>query len=91
MLEAEVPSYSDAALKQLFRRSLQPLDGEEAGTYATVLAIALADVGDERFARVLQEMPVAVRRAVARRVEWMWQSAGLDYPRTRAVVRGAGA
>jgi hypothetical protein len=48
--------------------------------------IALASLGDDRFAEVLSREPVDVQRAVYREISPLWTDFGLRYPKTEALL-----
>ena len=85
--EFPTPSYSDKALDALLASSADPtLDGERAELQASAVAVALAAIGDARFAHSLSRQTEAVRHAVARDISLLWRRYGLHYPRTQSLL-----
>jgi hypothetical protein len=68
------------------RRSTNPeLDGEGAELQTSSLALALEEVGDDRFSAVLSRQESAVQKEVTDSIRNMWRHYGLKYPKTRAI------
>ena len=81
------PTYHPEQLDALLSRSTDPtLDGGRAEMQASVVALALAAVGDELFAAALERQSVEVRQAVAREISHLWTHYRLRYPRTQAML-----
>ena len=82
------PKYAAGELETLMDRSTDPtLDGEYAEGQASALAVALATVGDELFAKTLATRNRDVQAAVIRYIDYMWTHYKLRYPRTQAIAR----
>ncbi len=76
----------DAGLEALMRRSTNPkLDGEGAEMQTSTMALALAEVGDDRFSAVLSRQTPEVQKEVTDSISNMWRHYKLDYPKTRAI------
>ena len=85
--EFPTPSYSENALDALLASSADPtLDGESAELQSSAVAVALAVVGDERFALSLSRQTKSVRDAVARDISPLWMCYGLNYPRAQSLL-----
>ena len=83
------PAYSDTQLDALLARSADPsLDGERGEEQASAVAVALAVVGDQHFARALSHQSRAVQGAIARDISYLWTHYRLDYPQTQALLQG---
>ena len=81
---SEVSEYSDEDLVALMEGALRPgMDGAVSEGYMSSLMVALAAVGDLRFAQILAQRSPLVQRKVARYVESAWSFSGLTYPHTR--------
>ena len=50
------------------------------------MAVALADVGDERFSSVLSRQTPAVQASVTEAISYMWRHYHLRYPKTAAIA-----
>ena len=82
------PSYSDDALDALLTASADPtLDGERAEGQASSVAVALAVVGDQRFALSLSRQPDSVRHRVGQWISYLWTHYRLHYPQTQALLQ----
>ena len=85
---AQPSSYTPEHLDALLRRSGDPaLDGEYAEAQASRLAVALASVGDKKFAEALSSQSTEVKRMVGLFISPLWTRYGLHYPRTQAVLQ----
>jgi hypothetical protein len=85
--EYALPFYTREQLDQRLRKSADPtLDGKYAAAQTSSIAIALASVGDDRFAEVLSREPDDVQRAVYREISPLWTDFGLRYPKTEALL-----
>lgn len=80
--------YSDAQIQALFSRSeeVHPLDGERAELHMSALRYALAAAGDEHYAALLAQEPVARQQAVAQFLHRPLSFGGLSYPLTEALL-----
>lgn len=82
------PHYTGEELASLFAESADPtLAGERAESHTYALALALAAVGDDRFATALSRQPTAIQQPVLRDVSPLWLKGGLHYPRTEALLK----
>src|SRR5262245_37885766 len=82
------PRYTSNQLDALLRASADPtLDGERSEAQTSRLVVALASVGDERFAEALSLQSVRVKHMVAFFISVLWKRDGLHYPRTEAVLQ----
>lgn len=82
------PKYSSDQLDKLLRASADPkLGGDRAEAQASRVAVALASVGDSRFARALAHQPANIQRAVARQIHYLWTRDRLHYPETEALLK----
>jgi hypothetical protein len=89
--EYALPVYTREQLGQRLRRSADPtLDGKYAESQKSSIAIALASVGDDRFADVLWRESDDVQRAVYRDISPLWTDFGLQYPKTEALLHKFG-
>jgi hypothetical protein len=61
------------------------LDGEGAEMQTSRMALALAEVGDDRFSAVLMRQTSEVQEEVTDSISNMWRHYQLDYPKTRAI------
>jgi hypothetical protein len=85
--EYALPFYTREQLWRRLRKSADPtLDGKYAEAQTSTVAIALASVGDDRFADVLSHESDDVRRAVYREISPLWTDFGLQYPKTEALL-----
>ncbi|MEO5716253.1 MAG: hypothetical protein ABIT37_22425 [Luteolibacter sp.] len=76
----------DASLEALMRRSINPgLDGEGAELQISRVAVALAEVGDDRFCAVLSRQEPAEQKEVTDSICYMWRHYELRYPKTRVI------
>lgn len=83
-----VPSYTEEALDALLFRSADPtLDGEYAEGQMSTVVIALAVIGDEKFAAALSRQSPEVLRAVSHDISYLWTKFELSYPRTQALLQ----
>jgi hypothetical protein len=85
--EYEIPTYGPGELEKLMDRSADPtLDGEYAEGQTTAILVALATVGDERFAATLATRSHEVQVAVLGSCRFMWRTYPLDHPKTQAIA-----
>jgi hypothetical protein len=81
------PTFGPGELEALMDRSTDPtLDGEYGEVQSSDVAVALATVGDERFAKALTTRSREVQVAVIRSVSYMWIDYRLHYPQTQAIA-----
>ncbi|HEU5245750.1 MAG TPA: hypothetical protein VFU09_01535 [Candidatus Udaeobacter sp.] len=81
--DLSAPSYTSAQPDMLLRASANPtLDGERAEAQTSRLAVALACVGDEKFAEALSRQSDRVKHMVAFFISTLWTRFDLRYPRT---------
>ena len=81
------PTFGPGELEALMDRSADPtLDGEYAEGQSSAVAVALATVGDERFATTLATRSREVQVAVIRSVSYMWTHYRLDHPQTQVIA-----
>ena len=78
-------SYSDHELSELLNGLVYPSPEGEFAPAAPV-AVALAAVGDERFALALSKQPRAVQRDVFEIISCLWTYYGLRYPKTQKLL-----
>lgn len=82
-------TFGPGGLEALMDRSADPtLDGEYAEGQWSVVAAALATVGDERFANTLATRSREVQVAVIGSVRYMWTHYQLHHPQTQAIASG---
>jgi hypothetical protein len=85
--EYEVPTYGPGELEKLMDRSADPtLDGEYAEGQTTAILVALANVGDKRFAATLATRSHEVQVAVLGSCRFMWRTYPLSHPKTQAIA-----
>ena len=85
--EYEIPTYGQGELEKLMDRSADPtLDGEYSEGQTTAILVALATVGDERFAETLATRSHEVQGAVLRSCRFMWRTYPLDHPKAQAIA-----
>ena len=85
--EYEVPTYGPGELAKLMDRSADPtLDGEYAEGQTTAILVALATVGDERFAATLATRSHEVQISVLGSCSFMWRTYPIDHPKTQAIA-----
>ena len=81
------PSFDDEELAKLMDKSTDStLDGAYAEAHSSSIALALAFVGDERFASVLSTRAPDVRYAVCNRVALTLKHSSLKYPKAEALL-----
>ena len=81
------PTYSAAQLDALLRASADPtLDGARSEAQMTRLVVAIASVGDQKFAEALSRQPKRVKHMVGFFISGLWTRHDLHYPRTQAVL-----
>jgi hypothetical protein len=85
---AQPPHYTSEGLDALLRASADPtLDGARSEAQTSRLAVALAAVGDQRFAEALSQQSYRVKHMVAFFISDLWKRHGFHYPRTEAVLQ----
>ncbi|MGC4017234.1 MAG: hypothetical protein QM755_22380 [Luteolibacter sp.] len=82
--DPRVDHISDEELTKIIIRAADPtLDGERAELSISAAAVALASVGDKRFARVLSIQPPTVIAATTDGISSLWTRYKLSYPETQ--------
>ena len=82
------PTYSAAQLDALLRASADPtLDGERSEAQTTRLVVALASVGDQKFAEALSRQSKRVKHMVGFFISGFLTRHNLRYPRTQLVLQ----
>jgi hypothetical protein len=84
---SRTPSFTEQSLNALLASIRDTRNAELGEGQASLAAIALAVVGDDRFARALSNQPVAVRRIVGRDISYLWTHYKLRYPHTQALLQ----
>ena len=81
-------SHTDESLAKLMDKSTDPgLDGEYATGHSSALVLALADLGDHKFATILRTRSSEVRESVGYFISSAWEYNRLEYPETMAIYK----